>query len=69
MKMPDQIIFNVLSFSYKLVAQYSNSSEDESSFYANAIFNGQYSETKRKNANEDFRFVMKNQQKVKKKNL
>lgn len=66
MKMPDQIIFNVLSFSYKLVAQYSNSSEDESSFYANAIFNGQYSETKRKNANEDFRFVMKNQQKDKK---
>ena len=63
--MPDQIIFNVLSFSYKLVAQYSDSSEDESSFYTNAIFNGQYTETKRKNANEDFLFIRKNQQKHK----
>ena len=63
--MPDQITFNVLSSSYKLVAQYSDSSQDESSFYTNAIFNGQYSETKRKNANEDFLFIMRNQQKHK----
>ena len=40
-----------------MVTQYSDSSEKESSFYTNAIFNGQSFETKGKNANEDFLFL------------
>ena len=47
----------LLSFSYKLVAQYSVSSVEDSSFYANAIFNGQSLETKTPNDNEKFLFV------------
>ena len=54
------LINNFQLFSYKMIAEYSGSSEKEQSFYINAIFNGQSSKTKRWNANENvFWFVMK----------
>lgn len=66
-KISDLIFFDVLSFSYKLVAQSSDSSTKESSFYTNAIFYGQSSDMKTKNNDdEDFQFKMQNQTNQKK---
>ena len=52
----------LLFFSYKLVAEYSDSLTEDASFYVNAIFNGQSSVTKTKSNNEDFLlYLMQNQ--------
>ena len=61
-KMPDVLCLILLFFSYKLVAEYSDSLKEDASFYVNAIFNGQSSVTKTKSNNEDFLlYLMRNQ--------